>query len=256
MHPGARDAQTAQDNLQPSHRGNVYPTSTFDLSGQGWDNQRQENETPEEGLLGITFRMRLLKRYLDSNVLINYIWWSKSANKPPGRDAAGMARAIETGAFEPVISRFCLMEVAGHFRDYEILKLLIRDGFGYRYFSQRRKDYVLPLTSERRLRRLVRVLEDDRLFSVVTITSWKEKAYAQIESYVAGYVDLPDAFHLQAASTAKCDYFITGDDELRQRVKAMVARATTDPQVQMVSPNEFLRIDEVKARLNGAGTSG
>jgi predicted nucleic acid-binding protein len=185
--------------------------------------------------------MKLLKGYLDSNVLINYLWWSKSRTRPPGKEAEKMAQAIEAGAFDPVISRFCIMEVAGHFRDYEILKLMIRDGFGYRYLSQRRKNYELSRAMEGRLRRLIRVLEDDRYFSVIAVKTWGEKAYSDIERYVAGYVDLPDAFHLQAASTAQCDFFITGDEELRDRVKAMVKREPSSLSFAIVSPSEFLR---------------
>jgi len=195
--------------------------------------------------------MKLLKGYLDSNVLINYIWWSKSRSKPPGRVAAGMATAIETGVFDPVISSFCIMEVASHFRDYEILKLLIRDGFGYRYFSQKRKNYSLPIATERRLRRLVKVLEDDQLFSVVTVTRWRDKAYSDIEQYVAGYVDLPDAFHLQAAATARCDYFITGDDELRQRANAMIESGATNLELKVASPKEFLNLPELNLGPDG-----
>jgi predicted nucleic acid-binding protein len=191
-----------------------------------------------------------LKGYLDSNVLINYLWWSKAARKPPSKEAGAMASAIEAGEFEPVVSRFCIMEVAGHFRDYEILKLLVRDGFGYRYFSQRKKNYVLPRSTERRLRKLVQVLENDRLFSVVTVERWREKAYTDIEQFVEGYVDLPDAFHLQAASTAGCDYFITGDEELRQRAKAIIEKRTTSLSLEMVTPKEFLGF------LGGRGNSG
>ena len=156
-----------------------------------------------------------------------------------------MAKAMKTEVFEPVISRFCLMEVAIHFRDYQISRLLVKDGFGYRQFSRKRKEYTLPRRTELGIRALVREFEQNNLFSVVTVTGWNEKAYSDIELYVEGYVDLVDAFHLQAAVTAGCDYLVTGDEEFKQRVDKMVSIGKIRIPTKMIYLRDFLRLPEI-----------
>jgi predicted nucleic acid-binding protein len=193
-----------------------------------------------------------LKAYLDSTFLISYLWWLKATPPPAGREVAALARAIEAKAFDPVISRFSLMEVADHFSDYQFLLLLIRDGYGYREFSRRKKHYALPSDAENKVKEPVRELETSPLLSVVTIERWGAKAFSDIETLARGYVGIVDVIHLQVATDVKCDYLVTGDEDFRRRVGDLASAGTIDIPTKVVSPKQFLQLGEIRKALRSS----
>jgi predicted nucleic acid-binding protein len=187
-----------------------------------------------------------LKAYLDSNILISYLWWWKSDLKSQQRPVAALAQAIESKTFEPIISEFSLMEVSHHFSDYHFLRLMIEDGYSYKQLPQQRLDYSLSKDQEDAVTEVLQELENNPLFSVVSIEKWEQSAFESVKSYTKGYVEIVDAIHLQVAVDAECDYLITGDKAFRRRVEALVSAGKTEIVPKVVTLETFLQLDGIK----------
>jgi len=89
-------------------------------------------------------RQPVTKAYLDTNILISYIWsefYQKTDRKKP--ESHSLINLGAQGKYEIYISEYNLMEIQEHFSDYYLQQNAIKDGFGFREFSSVRRGYTL-----------------------------------------------------------------------------------------------------------------
>lgn len=184
-----------------------------------------------------------MNAYIDSNILISYVWYHYFADdkKKIQPSIVRFTEAMTTKKFNPIVSNFALMEVAKHLKDYYILLKVIQNGFGYREFSRLRVDYSVDNADDQRIKDIINDIQKDQRFSYMKFTSMETAAFNNIELYIDGYIDFIDAFHLQLALTAKCDYLVTKDNEFRSRVKQLAGNRVKGLTVKVMNLDEFLR---------------
>lgn len=191
-----------------------------------------------------------MKAYLDSNILIDYVW-SNILTKTPKRknnSVFNLFNAVDNELFEPVISNFSLMEVARHLKDYFLLLKVIKDGFGYREFSRVKINYSVDPRNEKKVDNIIKDLEQDERFSYLKVTNLEPAAFGNIELYIAGYIDFIDAFHLQIALSENCDFLLTKDEEFRSRYVTLTERGLLKIQTKVSRIDEFLQLLKQNAK--------
>lgn len=183
-----------------------------------------------------------MRAYLDTNILIDYIWWSKFANNPiKEKKTVTLLKNVEKGIFNPIISNFSLIEMANHFRDYFLLRYVIEDGYSYRELHGRKINYRLAPTEEQKIQEILNEFENNESFTIVKVTGWRKKAFSDIELFIKNYIELIDAFHLQVARSLNCKYLITKDEEFRKWVKEMEEQNPKIIKTAVVSVEEFIK---------------
>lgn len=185
-----------------------------------------------------------MKAYLDSNILIDYVWTNEFTEKRrrPNGEIARMFRSIDKEEFEPIISNFSLMELAKHLRDYFLLMSMIRDGFSYREFSRERVNYSIDVTEEEKVDSIVADLESHEKFTFLKVTNLEPAAIEKIECYIKRDIDLIDAFHLQIALTAECECLVTKDNDFRVKASQLAKGGSQSMKIKVLNVAEFMQL--------------
>jgi len=189
-----------------------------------------------------------LKAYLDTNILIDYIWSAFFSEEEKKKSPSyTLVNKGSMGEYEIFISFYTLMEIHQHFTDYYLQQNAIKDGFSFREFPRVKRNYVLDEDQIRTVSELVENLRTNEYLNYIEPETMTEKFFKTIMEYVRGYLDFLDAIHLRTAIDTKCDYFVTKDGELRKRAQSLISRGVITAPIQITSVSGFLKILRKKA---------
>ena len=184
-----------------------------------------------------------MKAYLDTNVLIDYVWSAFFSEEEEKKSPSyTLVNKGSMGEYEIFISFYTLMEIHQHFSDYYLQQNAIKDGFGFREFSRVRRNYVLDENQMRTVSELVEILRTNKYLNYVEPETMTEGFFKVIMKYVRGYLDFVDATHLRTAIDTKCDFFITKDGELRKRAQKLIDESVITETIKISSVSGFLEI--------------
>jgi len=182
-----------------------------------------------------------LKAYLDTNILIDYIWSAffleEKEKKSPSYTLVNKG---SMGEYEIFISFYTLMEIHQHFTDYYLQQNAIRNGFGFRQFPRVRQKYVLQADQIRAVSELVENLRTNEYLNYIEPEAMTEGFFTTIMQYVRGYLDFLDAIHLRTAIDTKCDFFVTKDGELRKRAQELMDEGVITESIKITSVSGLL----------------
>jgi predicted nucleic acid-binding protein len=188
-----------------------------------------------------------LKAYLDTNILIDYIWSASSEEEEKKSPSYALVNKGAMGEYEIFISFYTLMEVHQHFTDFYLQQNAIRDGFSFRDFPRVRRNYILNEDQARAISELVENLRASEYLNYIEPETMTEGFFKIIMEYVRGYIDFLDAIHLRTAIDTKCEYFVTKDGELTKRAQKLVNQKVITEPIQIVGVKGFLEILRRKA---------
>ena len=184
-----------------------------------------------------------MKAYLDTNVLIDYVWSAFFSEEEEKKSPSyTLVNKGSMGEYEIFISFYTLMEIHQHFSDYYLQQNAIKDGFGFREFSRVRRNYVLDENQMRTVSELVEILRTNKYLNYVEPETMTEGFFKVIMKYVRGYLDFVDATHLRTAIDTKSDFFITKDGELRKRAQKLIDESVITETIKISSVSGFLEI--------------
>lgn len=184
-----------------------------------------------------------MKAYLDTNVLIDYIWFAFFSEEKGKKSLSyTLVNKGSMGEYEIFISFYTLMEIHQHFTDYYLQQNAIRDGFGFREFPRVRRDYVLEEDQLKTVTELVENLRENEYLNYIEPEMMTEGFFKTIMDYVRGYMGFLDGIHLRTAIDTKCGYFITKDGELRKRAQDLIDDGVITESIKISSVSGFLRI--------------
>jgi predicted nucleic acid-binding protein len=188
-------------------------------------------------------RSQGIKRaYLDTNVLIEYAWQRLSPGPSNGRMLIQNIMDLGmNGAFEIVISTFCIMELYEHFRDWFLLKKVIAKGFGYREFRRERKRYKLSMEEKRFLEGIVSNFKDNPNINFIKFKEIPKDFFLRVSILQENGIDTMDAFHILSAVDIEATHFVTKDGEIRSRFNTATKREIESPPIEMTSIRGFLK---------------
>ena len=185
--------------------------------------------------------MTLLKCYIDTNILIEYIFRTKITENAKRNTAS--CRLIDKGAeglFDIYISDYTLMEISQHLTDYFLMLKSIKDGFSYREYRRARKDYTLDDEEAEFVAQIVEELRTNERLTYVETEEITGDFYKIVMGYVKEYIDFLDALHLRTAIDVSCDYFISKDTELRKRAQALISKKIISEPIKISAPSPAL----------------
>jgi predicted nucleic acid-binding protein len=194
-----------------------------------------------------TVRLLPVKAYIDTNVIISYIWSTFFSNQTDKNSSA--YKLINKGAmgeYEIFISFYTILEIHQHFTDYYLQQNAIQDGFGFREFSKVKKNYDLKSDQLEIVNSLIENLRSNEYLNYVDPEAMTDKFFKIIMKYVEGYLDFLDAIHLRTAIDTKCNYFVTRDTELRKRFQKLVSSGIINEPIKITSEKGFLGILKIK----------
>ncbi len=186
---------------------------------------------------------RVAKRaYLDTNVLIENAW-GRLADAPSSKKniASELIKLGLDGRFEISISTFCIMELFEHFRDWFLMKKVIRGGFGYREFRRERKRYKLTIGEGLVLEGLVADFRDDPDIFFVEFDRVPDNFFTRVNILQRNGIDCMDAFHIITALDVGATRFVTKDGEVRSRFDKATRMEIVSPPMEMTSIRGFLK---------------
>jgi hypothetical protein len=188
-------------------------------------------------------RSRGIKRaYLDTNVLIDYAWQKLSPGPTNGRKQIQNVMDLGMkGAYEIVISTFCIMELYEHFRDWFLLKKVIANGFGFREFRRERKRYKLSKREKRFLEEIMDDFRDNPKIYFVEFDEIPKNFFSRVGILQQNGIDAMDAFHVLSAVDIEATHFVTKDGEIRSRFNSATKREIESPPIEMTSLRGFLK---------------
>lgn len=189
--------------------------------------------------------------YLDSNIIIDYCWhtyFAESKNNPvkEKKEIVDLIERGKKGEFEIVLSTYVTIEVFEHFRDYYLLDKCLKSGYGYQEFRRYKQKYHMTKSEKDLILGMIEGIEDDKDITFVKIKAFNN---AEVEEYhypiiylITEYIDFKDALHVQTAIDVDCDYFVTKDSDLRNRIQNLINRKMLDTKLKPRKVNDFLRI--------------
>jgi len=184
-----------------------------------------------------------LKAYLDTNVLIDYVWSAFFSEEEEKKSPSyTLVNKGSMGEYEILISFYTLMEIYQHFTDYYLQQNAIKDGFGFREFSRVRRNYVLDEDQMKTISELVENLRTNEYLNYIEPETMTEGFFKTTMEYVRGYLDFVDAIHLRTAIDTKCDYFVTKDGELRKRAQKLMDEGVITEPIKITTVSGFLKI--------------
>jgi len=190
-----------------------------------------------------------MKAYLDTNILIDYVYSAFfSEEKEKKSKSFTLVNKGSMGEYEIFISFYTLVEIHQHFTDFFLQRNAIRDGFGFRDFHRVRRNYVLTEDQIKTVSELVEILRENEYLNYINPETMTEDFFNIVMDYVRGYVDIIDAIHLRTAIDTKCDYFVTKDGELRKRAQELINDKTIKDPIKIASVSGFLGILKRKKR--------
>ena len=185
---------------------------------------------------------QLLKAYIDTNVLIDYLWIEFFAEEKRRTPAYTLINKGAEGEYEIYISFYTLIEISQHFTDYFLQQKAIKSGFSFREFRKVRQNYTLTIDEMKTISELVENLRTSEYLNYVQPEEIKGEFFSVIMEYVRGYIDFMDALHIRTAIDVGCDYFVTKDAELRKRVQRLINKKIITEPIKIASVSGFLKI--------------
>lgn len=187
--------------------------------------------------------MRLIKAYIDTNILIDYCWATFFSEKSSRKSKSVLlVNKGAMGLFDMHISFYTLMELANHFTQYFLEQKAIKSGYSYPESFRQRDKFELNEVERKTVSELVERLRNSEYLTYIDVEKMQDKFFPIIKQYIDGYVEFADAYHLRTAIEVECDYIVTKDSGFRKRVQALIKKGIIKEPMKITSPSGFLRI--------------
>ena len=138
------------------------------------------------------------------------------------------------------------MEVSSHLTDKFLMKKAENAGFSHREFRRERHKFNLSLDEEKKIDSIADELKNNSYINYVDIRRIDEDFFRSILQHHKHLLDFMDSAHIQIALDVGCEYFVTGDGELRQRVQEMILKKKINNNFKITTVNGFLKTLEQK----------
>ena len=191
---------------------------------------------------------RLLKAYLDTNILIEYIWITSFATEERKTSAYTLVNRGARGEYEIYISYYTIVEVSQHFIDYFLQQKAIKRGFSFREFPRVRRNFTLTEEEIRTISDIVEILRTNVYLNYIHPVEIEGEFFRILMEYVRGCIDFMDALHLRTAIDVGCDYFVTKDGELRKRIQYLINEKVITEPIKVTSVSGFLNILNIRKK--------
>lgn len=191
--------------------------------------------------------MRLLRVYVDTNIIIDYCWYTFFSDKRTKQShSVILVNRGAMGHFNIHISFYTLMELSNHFTQYYLEQKAIKSGYGYPDSFRQRSKFELDEKERKTISELVERLRNSKYLTFIEVEKMQDKLFPVIKRYLDEYVEFVDAYHLRTAIEVGCDYLVTNDSGFRTRVQTLInKKAITEP-IKMTSAQGFLNIIDKK----------
>jgi len=187
--------------------------------------------------------LRLIKAYIDTDIIINYCWVSFfSERKTRASKSVLLVNKGAMGLFDMHISFYTLMEVAYHFTQYFLQQKAIKNGYSYAESFRQKTRFDLDEVEKKTVSELVENLRNSPYLTYIDVEKMQDKFFPVIKQYVDGYIEFVDAYHLRTAIEVGCDYIVTKDSGFRRSAQALKSKGIIKEPIQITSESGFLRI--------------
>ena len=195
--------------------------------------------------------MRLIKAYIDTNILIDYCW-AKFFSEGKSRKSKSVLLVNKgaMGLFDMHISFYTLMELSNHFTQYFLEQKAIKSGYSYPESFRQRAKFELDELERKTISELVEELRNSKYLTYIDVEKMQEKFFPVIKQYLDGYIEFADAYHLRTAIEVNCDYIVTKDSGFRKRVQALINKRTIKEPIKITSVSGFLKILREKEKAS------
>jgi len=187
--------------------------------------------------------LRLIKAYIDTNILIDYCWATFFSEKSSRKSKSVLlVNKGAMGLFDMHISFYTLMELANHFTQYFLEQKAIKSGYSYPESFRQRNRFELDELERKTISELVEKLRNSGYLTYIDVEKIQDKLFPVIKQYIDGYVEFIDAYHLRTAIEVGCNCIVTKDSGFRKRVQALIKKGTIKEPIKITSVSGFLKI--------------
>lgn len=183
-----------------------------------------------------------IKPYLDANIWISYIWFSKIGDGSGQKNSkVRTINALNDLEILSPVSTFHVTEISKHFGEWFLLKRAIKDGYSFRQWNNVKRDYSLTKTDGDSINEIIDFVNANKSADFIPNTFLSAESVEFINGLVFGdSLDFPDAFHIAMAIELKCDFFVTSDEG----IKKAVFSGKLNNRIKCLAPSEFLDLLE------------
>jgi len=187
-----------------------------------------------------------MKIYFDSDIWIDYAWGIINGTGRRKKYINDLVSTIKEKKIKVVSSLFLNTEISAHFRDWFILRKVVRDGFSYRELTRLKKQYDLNERERKKINKTIQNIIKLPWVRFVELKGLDKGSLDVFEVLTLEYlIDAIDAFHNVIAANENCRFFITKDDDMRERMNWFLEDVNLQHTFWVCRPREFL--DKIKS---------
>lgn len=184
--------------------------------------------------------------YFDSNFWIKHYWSKHSSESTRTVNARKLPFDLESLSkekFNAYFTEYLFYEISAHIKDWELIQLVINDGFSYREFTKlkNRPEYRIDEEGQKRI--------DDALANLssypcvvpdLTPKPITEEEVAFLFSLTRYGLEIIDSFHIISAVRHDCNYFVTSDEGIIEGINiAKKAGLSNLKNLIIMKPEQF-----------------
>lgn len=185
-----------------------------------------------------------MKIYFDSNIWIDYAWGIINGTGRRKKYLKELVNSIGKKKIKVISSLFLNTEISAHFRDWFLLRKIIRDGFSFREFARKKREYNL---NERERQKINKVIQNITKLSWVKFVELRELDRGSLDVFelltLHYSIDAIDAFHNIIAANENCRFLVTKDEDMRDKMNWFSKDIEFQDKFWVCGPKEFL--DEI-----------
>ena len=179
--------------------------------------------------------------YFDSNIWIDYSWGIVNDTGRRKKYVDDLVNAIEAKRIKVISSLFLNTEISAHFRDWLLLRKIIRDGYSYREFARLKKQYGLDERERREIDGIIQNIASLSWVRFVELEELNRSSLNVFEVLTLDYLlDSIDALHNIIAANEECRFLITKDEDMRERMNWFLEDNKQEETFWVCRPEEFL----------------
>ncbi len=184
-----------------------------------------------------------MRVYFDSCIWIDYAIGLANGNGKAKGYISELFETIRSNKIDVVFSAFVTAEIFNHLKDWYLMKKVMEDGFSYREFSRKRKEYHLEEKEDAEIGKLLKQIFENEWTINAEITALDEQDFSFFEKYTLQFgLDTIDTLHAVAAAKTNCRYIITKDSDLLKGLNEGLKKDAIISEIEAVHPEKFCDI--------------